>query len=118
MPLEYQEKFKNRTLPESAEEFVQMNNNLKGELYKILDEYVNVEPRDISTHLKLKEIVQINTIITTNYDELFEQSYGKHSLSVIFKNKHITLANKQTKLYKIHGDLSDPDSIVLTSVYY
>lgn len=29
MPLEYQEKFKNRTLPKSAEEFVQMNNNLK-----------------------------------------------------------------------------------------
>ncbi|MEY2195779.1 YjcQ family protein [Neobacillus sp. BF23-41] len=118
MPEDYRERFEKRTLPEIAEEFVQMNGNLKNELFRLLDKYVNVEPKDLSVHEKLTEIIQIKNIITTNYDDLFERSYGRNKTSIIYKNTHLALANKNIKIFKIHGDIQDPTSIVLTNTDY
>jgi len=124
MPEEYQkyfqvpEGYQGKGLPEIAEEFVQMNNGSTAELFQLVDSYLSKEPKSIEYHEKLSEIIQIKTIITTNYDDLFERAYGRGRLSVIVKNAHIPLANKEVKLYKIHGDMSNPESIVITSSDY
>ncbi|MGR5930259.1 SIR2 family NAD-dependent protein deacylase [Bacillus pacificus] len=118
MPADYREEFENKSLPEVSEEFVQMNHGSKTELMRILDENINIEHENIEYHKKLTEIVQIKKIVTTNYDDLFEKAYGKRDISVIIKNSQVPLANKRVSLYKIHGDINDPDSIVLTKSDY
>ncbi|PER19504.1 SIR2 family protein [Bacillus cereus] len=118
MPADYREEFENKSLPEVSEEFVQMNHGSKTELMKILDENINIEHENIEYHKKLTEILQIKKIVTTNYDDLFEKAYGKRDISVIIKNSQVPLANKRVSLYKIHGDINDPDSIVLTKSDY
>ncbi|MGR5873923.1 SIR2 family protein [Bacillus pacificus] len=47
-----------------------------------------------------------------------KKAYGKRDISVIIKNSQVPLANKRVSLYKIHGDINDPDSIVLTKSDY
>ncbi|PFP10144.1 SIR2 family protein [Priestia megaterium] len=118
MPKVYQDEFKGKALPEVAEEFVQMHSNSPLEAFSILNTYLNKEPQSIIYHEKLSEIPQIKNIVTTNYDDLFERAYGKSKLSVILENSHIPLANTPVKLYKIHGDMSHPESIVLTTSDY
>ncbi|MGN4457294.1 SIR2 family NAD-dependent protein deacylase [Bacillus cereus group sp. MYBK57-1] len=118
MPAEYREEFENKSLPEVSEEFVQMNHGSKTELMRILDENINIEHENIEYHKKLTEIPQIKKIVTTNYDDLFEKAYGKRDISVIIKNSQVPLANKRVSLYKIHGDINDPESIVLTKSDY
>jgi len=118
MPKRYQEDFKGRALPEVAEEFVQMSNGLRPDLFQILKKYLIKEPISTEYHEKLAEIPQIKQIVTTNYDDLFERVYKKSKLSVILENSQLTLANTPVKLYKIHGDMTHPESMVLTDSDY
>ncbi|MFZ7826918.1 SIR2 family NAD-dependent protein deacylase [Priestia sp. 40] len=118
MPKEYQSEFKERTLPEVAEAFVQMNNGSTLEVFQIINSHLKKKPNSIEYHEKLAEIPQIKQIVTTNYDNLFEKAYDESKLSVILENSHIPLANTPVKLYKIHGDMSHPNSVVLTTSNY
>lgn len=76
----------------------------------------NITSTDI--HLKISSIPHFKTIITTNYDQLFEFVY-KDKCDVIYSDKHVpyTKANN-CQIYKIHGHLQDPDSIILTKSDY
>nr|WP_244659753.1 SIR2 family protein [Priestia megaterium] len=87
-------------------------------VFQIINSYLNNEPKSIKYHKKLAEIPQIKQIVTTNYDDLFERAYKNSKLSVILENSQIPLANKPVKLYKIHGDMSHPNSVVLTTSHY
>lgn len=60
----------------------------------------------------------INSIWTTNYDKLIEKEYEKLNriLDVKIRQKDLAISkpNRETTLYKIHGDISEPDKAVIT----
>lgn len=106
-------------LSDRAKEFVEMRNGSKNELGQILSNLIDIDPLSLKTHTLVSEIPQINTIITTNYDTLFEEAYGSRRLTVIKKDINIPYAvNDRVHLYKIHGDIKDPDSLVITKNDY
>ncbi|AYD39832.1 SIR2 family protein [Clostridium fermenticellae] len=110
---------KKALLQDVAEEFVQMRNGSKNELFQIVMEQVVKEYKDIHIHEMVTKIPQIRTIITTNYDRLFEQAYG-NNCEVVIHNQNIPFAKNRNKvkLYKIHGDFSFPQSVMLTRSDY
>ncbi|WP_454844822.1 SIR2 family NAD-dependent protein deacylase [Priestia megaterium] len=98
--------------------FVEMRNNSRNDLNRILTKLIDVDPISLSTHTLLTEIPQIDTIVTTNYDTLFEEAYGR-SLSTIVQNSHIPYTDdRKVKLYKIHGDIKQPNTIIITKKDY
>ncbi|MBU3200302.1 SIR2 family protein [Clostridium estertheticum] len=112
--------YRRSSLQDVAEEFVQMRNGSKTELISIVKELIDIDYKDKHVHEALAGIPQIKTIITTNYDYLFEEAYGRNKIDVIVNSKSIPVAqkNNKVKLYKIHGDFSNLESIILTRSDY
>lgn len=106
-------------LQDVSEEFVLLRDGDKDELLKILQKEIIIPPKDLSLHEMLRQIPQINEIITTNYDTLFEQAYGDKI--IVIPHNHLvpfsTDVNK-VRLYKIHGDFSYSTSIIVTKTDY
>ncbi|MDF9528436.1 SIR2 family NAD-dependent protein deacylase [Bacillus cereus] len=94
-----------------------LNGGTKRELFRILKEGIDVEPTTLKVHEKLTEIIQIEKIVTTNYDKLFEKAY-KNELSVIVNNNQLPLATKRVKLFKVHGDIDQESTMVITTSDY
>lgn len=94
--------------------------NLKGSkdfLFKCLKDIFDKKPAKNEVHKDLARIPQFKSIITTNYDTLFENSYD--SIQIIRRSKDLPLTNfEQTHLYKVHGDLINPDQIILLESDY
>ncbi|WP_071458456.1 SIR2 family NAD-dependent protein deacylase [Bacillus massilinigeriensis] len=109
--------FENKSLGEVANTFVELRNGSRNELHKLLQDVIDIEPTSIWSHQLIAEIPQIDLIVTTNYDKLFEEAYGR-DISPIITDIHLPLATKRTKLFKIHGDINIPESIVITSSDY
>lgn len=109
--------FENQPLSEVASIFVDLRNGSRNELHKILQSVIDIEPKSLWAHQLIVEIPQIDLIVTTNYDKLFEEAYGR-DISTIISDSQLPLATKRTNLYKIHGDINVPESIVLTSTDY
>lgn len=104
------------TLMNIAMEFEQLysRDELLGLVSTHFDKAPNVYPR---AHYLCTQIPQIDTIITTNYDHLFEYVYGEN-LNTVVGIQYKTSDKKPVTLYKIHGDSSDSASVVLTSKDY
>lgn len=76
------------------------------------------KPKSNDTHELISKLPHFRTIITTNYDTLFEQSYRENA-QVFLNDVDLAYAEKsKVQIFKIHGDLSDPDSIILTNNDY
>jgi len=86
----------------------------------ILDEF----KKRVSLSINHKWIAQlpVDTVWTTNYDPLIEQAFGAvdKRVDVKFSPSQLTLRlrNADTTIYKMHGDVSDPDNAVLTKDDY
>ncbi|MDB5226464.1 MAG: hypothetical protein JWN78_657 [Bacteroidota bacterium] len=109
----------NLLLPDLAEEFYRIKGNNKNSLIRVLKK-VFVEHITDSTihHDKLALIPHFKTIITTNYDKLFENAYGQKG-QMIYSSKQIPYLEKEKiHIFKAHGDLSEPDSIIITKSDY
>lgn len=104
------------TLMNIAEEFEQLysRNELIGLVSTYFDKAPNVCPH---AHYLCTQIPQIDTIITTNYDRLFEHVYGDN-LNTVIGTQYKAPGKKAVTLYKIHGDSSESASVVLTSKDY
>lgn len=108
----------NSPLPDLAEEFYRLKGNNKNSLLQILNETFMKKAESTDTHDMLAIIPHFRTIITTNYDSLFEDSYAQNAQK-IFKTTQIPyIDRKKIQIFKVHGDLSDPDSVILTSSDY
>ena len=105
------------SLHEFSSTFVNMRGGSENDLYKILRKAFKVVPKDTWVHDLLKEIPQLSTIVTTNYDKLIEGSYG-NELDGVITNEHVPLITKNNVLYKIHGDIDLPQTMVVTSEDY
>lgn len=104
-------------LPKLAEDIYYLKGGNKNYLIEILKKEFQKKPISVETHQLLTKIPQIKTIITTNYDTLFEST--NTNLEVIRKSADCAVANQKKQcLFKIHGDLSDTSNIILTNSDY
>lgn len=89
-------------------------------LNAFLIEQFGKEPSSCDLHDSLARINRIKYIVTTNYDPLFERAYGDR-IVVVSRDDDLPASTEypdKTILLKIHGDISHPDSIVITSEDY
>lgn len=109
----------NLPLPDLAEEFFRLKGNNRNALIKILKQtFLDKEPTSTICHQNLANIPHFKTIITTNYDSLIENAF-KQKGQIAFSRKHIPyLQNGKTHIFKAHGDLNEPDSIIITKSDY
>ncbi|MDO7884299.1 SIR2 family protein [Hymenobacter cheonanensis] len=104
------------TLPKFAQYFVDLHHGNRTRLIEILDNIFSAEPTRIDVHEKLARLTFINHIVTTNYDPLFELAYRPSRIQVVEQASQIPqIGNKEVALYKIHGQPSNPDSIIITA---
>lgn len=110
---------KSLPLQDFAEEFCRIKGNDMSSLIQILNNtFVKFTPTSTLCHNIIASIPHFKTIITTNYDRLFEISYGTKA-QVFYSEKQIPSINKyRIHIFKIHGDLSDTKSIIITNSDY
>ena len=117
-PLEKEEVGKESDLSHLADEICA----LKGNRNYIVQTLKNTFTRDFlstETHKIISQIPHFRNIITTNYDSLFERVYDSNKLNIIFFDDHTPyIDDKKVNLFKIHGDLSAPNSIIITESDY
>lgn len=108
----------NMNLPDMAEEIFRIKGGNKNFLISFLSREYRKTSKSNVWHKKIASIPHFKAIVTTNYDKLFEDSY-KEKGHVIIDPKNISYSNNhQVPIYKVHGDLSFPDSIILTNSDY
>jgi hypothetical protein len=90
------------------------------ELLNVLKSVYGKEPEHDEIHKSLSLLPHIPYIITTNYDMLFERAYGDKIHSIAEECELPTTAgiSQKTFIYKIHGDISHLDRIIITSEDY
>lgn len=101
-----------------TEDIYRIKGNNKNFLIEVLNKTFNKDAKSLKTHILLSKIPHFKTIITTNYDKLFEEAY-KSKCQLIINEKQISNIDKtKSQIFKVHGDLSNPDSIILKKSDY
>lgn len=105
------------SLDEVSEEFIQLYSRKK--LEDLLIAEFGKIPQTLQFQKQIEKIPQITTIITTNYDTCFEQTYG-NKICKILEDKDIVKCSKLNKvnLLKIHGDIDRPEKIIISKTDY
>lgn len=100
----------------SSRLMLQEGNSLKRD--EIIKRYfTGLTPQAFHNNLAL--IPHVHTIITTNYDTLIEDAYCCGGIQVFRKDSDCCcFQERQTHLYKIHGDVNELESIVLSTEDY
>lgn len=101
--------------------FVKSRSGGRNQLIGIISELMRFKRKDLIVHQQLAHTPHFHNIITTNYDTLIEDSLNQKGdgCQVVRNDKDCTLIDKTIPtIYKIHGDLCDPDNIILTSADY
>jgi len=89
------------------------------EIIQVLtEEFLQRVPDSTYYHDMLANIPHFKTIVTTNYDSLIEQSYAERAQAIYTDEQAHHLDHRKVQIFKIHGDLSSPDTIILTSGDY
>ncbi|MFN4249151.1 MAG: SIR2 family NAD-dependent protein deacylase [Flavipsychrobacter sp.] len=109
--------YNSETLQDVAEEFIRIHNGSRHVLTEVLQkEFLQKKPISVEYHEKLASIPHINTIVTTNYDLLFENAYP--DIKVITKDNEATyIKSNNPILYKIHGSLNASDYVITREDY-
>ena len=105
-----------RPLPAFAEDYL----TLRGfhDLFRVVKKEFSKRPKSLKTHELLATLPFIKTIVTTNYDNLFELAYGER-LDKVLSNQNIPyLGRDKVTFYKVHGDLQNPSSIVISDGHF
>lgn len=91
---------------------------LKYEITKYLGTFTTPKRGPLKRELAALAKVRVQSIITTNWDELLEQTLPQ--LEVYVGQSEILFANTQEvgEVYKIHGSLAQPRSLILTDEDY
>jgi hypothetical protein len=105
------------SLDDVSEEFVQLYTRKK--LEDILIDVYRKKPEMLQYQKMIEKIPQVTKIITTNYDTCFENAYGDKLCKIVI-DTDIVKCSKITKvnLYKIHGDVESPQTIIITKSDY
>lgn len=118
MPIGVKENYKDEThLDIISEEYEQIYS--RETLINKLEDIFKFMPTDTSDHTCLTKIPHIRHIITTNYDTLIEDAYGPDNCYVVRTTDDcVNLPKDKTIIYKIHGDFTVKDNILLTKQDY
>ena len=92
--------------------------NSRNSTISILRDVFLAKPKSNEIHRRISEIPHFKTIITTNYDNLIEDTCNKYNKVVddkycvkqLFQNK----PKSDLILYKMHGDIDFPADAILT----
>lgn len=84
------------------------------EIQKIFD----ITPSDRHLHDLLSKIPHFKSIITTNYDRLIEDSFGDKATVIVSDTDVFNPSKSRCRIFKIHGDLFNADSIVISNTDY
>lgn len=97
----------------------ELHTGSRSSLVEILQEQFTYDVQSMEDHKKLALVPHFHTIFTTNYDTHLEDSYEKDLVSVVRNDRDCCYAsNTPVSIYKIHGDFTNPESIVITSDDY
>lgn len=100
-------------LPDMAEEFERRRN--RNSLIQMILKQFEHTSANMDFHNKLGGIPYFKTIITTNYDRLIETGYGNDECQVLHNDGDCTyLDPNKVHVFKIHGDVTDKDRIIVT----
>lgn len=99
-----------------SNEFEQMRD--RDTLIQTLKEAFTFAPKDLCNQVALTQIPHFQTIITTNYDTLLEDTYGDDCVVVRSAQDCTDLPNDKVRIYKIHGDFSNTDNLIVTKNDY
>jgi len=108
----------NQPLDVICDFFIKIKRGDRTPLLNVLHQTFTQKPKSIDTHKKLSTIPHIKTIITTNYDSLFEQAYGDKLQVIAEPNELKNIINSKQQLFKVHGDLTHRESIVISKSDY
>lgn len=120
-----------QSLPDSAKSEIEPTRSLadltddifhlyrsNNQIIRVLKDNYTKASENNSVHEIISKIPHFKTIVTTNYDELFERSF-KENCEVLYNSSHVSLSDpKKTWVYKIHGDLRDSNSIIIKKTDY
>ncbi|WP_343556326.1 SIR2 family protein [Sphingobacterium sp.] len=107
-----------RSLMDFCEAVVDLNGNRNHLITQLRKIFLTAPPTPSDVHQKIAQIPHFRYIFTTNYDRLIEQAMT-NATPITKENQIAYLENDgQTKIFKMHGDFSDPDSIVITTSDY
>lgn len=88
------------------------------ELEAILRDTFLATPQSTFYHDLLSRIPHFKTIITTNYDQLIENSYSRRACVISSEKDFVKFDSNLCGIYKIHGDIHDGPSMVITAKDY
>lgn len=119
LPTNQIEELKNKDLQTIAQAVEDINPNGRSQINELLEhEFTNKRPESNEYHKLLAKIPHFKTIITTNYDRLIEMSYGGVGQAIITDYQLHYLDNLKVQILKIHGDTSEPNSIIISKNDY
>lgn len=116
---EKKEFHRNDSLAELSNFFVnEVHLGSRNRLIRILHKAFDFKPKCMDDHKLLAKIPHFKRIFTTNYDTLLENSYEQNEVQVVRNDADCAYINKLFTVFKIHGDFTDPDSVVITADDY
>lgn len=92
----------------------------RNSLIELLQKQFQFTPAKMDDHQALAKIPHFHNIFTTNYDTLLEHSYTDDICQVIKKDADCAYLDdkKPVRVFKIHGDFTNQDFVVITSSDY
>lgn len=105
-------------LPKFAELFLDLHGGNAHTLNQIVCDLFSARPQTMQTHEQLAQVAFIEHIVTTNYDRLFEYAYLDRLHTVTSGTNLPYQKRGKTTLYKVHGDVQDPNSIIVAESHY
>lgn len=106
-----------RPLDDIAQDLIRYYHGDRSILIKVLEDQMAFQRADMSDHQKLAQIPHFSRIFTTNYDSLLEEAF-ENQLNVVRCNEDCANDLGEVNLYKIHGDLTQPDQLVISRKDY
>ncbi len=104
-------------LPDLSEQLIRLKGGKRDHLITLLKTIFLKKPTSIKYHEIISKIPHFKTIITTNYDNLFELAYGKNAIKIV-EQSDTGKIDGQKEIFKVHGDLEIPNSIIISKTDY
>ncbi len=116
---EQRQEHKDDSLDVLSEYYVEENClGSRNELISLMKKAFEFEPQCMDDHKMLASIPHFKTLFTTNYDTLLEDSYPENERNIVRNDVDCTYTDKRTTIYKVHGDFTAPDDVVITTSDY
>ncbi|MEC9246405.1 MAG: SIR2 family protein [Pseudomonadota bacterium] len=116
--------WKDEAYAASREKYKNTTNSIADALKNEICEYISssdtsgIQEEHIQKELELLKVINVDGIITTNWDFLLEEIFPEYR--VFIGQEELLFSNPQAiaEIYKIHGCASRPESLVLTQKDY